>query len=116
MTDHIDFIFVFASFFVVVSVLAGLARLALLWFSNKVSFATGADISAKMLDNILGQPYEEHISQNSSETVTAFCNYINAAVFWIIIPLITVISSTAVIALILGALVYISQQFQRSLF
>ena len=108
VTEQIDFVFVFASFFVVVSVLAGLARLALLWFSNKVSFATGADISAKMLDNILGQPYEEHISQNSSETVTAFCNYINAAVFWIIIPLITVISSTAVIGLILAALVYIS--------
>ncbi|MDC3298627.1 ABC transporter ATP-binding protein/permease [bacterium] len=108
VTEHIDFVFVFASAFVAVSILAGLARLSLLWWSNKVSFATGADISAKMLDNILDQPYEEHISQNSSETVTAFCNYINAAVFWIIIPLITVISSTAVITLILGALIYIS--------
>lgn len=107
ITKHLDFVLIFSVLFIALAIISGLARLLLLWCSNKVAFAAGADIGIQMIENILKQPYEAHLVQNSSATVTAFVSHINAAVFWIIIPIITFVSSTAVIVFIIGALIYI---------
>ncbi|HEY5522772.1 MAG TPA: hypothetical protein VIK21_06240 [Desulfuromonadaceae bacterium] len=51
-----------------VAVLAtGAVRLLLLWAGNRLTFATGADLSINIYRRTLYQPYAVHVSRNSSE-------------------------------------------------
>ena len=55
--------------FIVIVVLATVLRLLLTYVSNKVTFAIGHDLSVKLYDRILDQPYSYHIAQNTSEVI-----------------------------------------------
>lgn len=93
--------------FVLLALLAGACRLFLLWFSTRLAFATGADISLEVYRNTLYLPYQVHVQRNTSEVVSGLIYKVNNVVFWIILPLVTLISSAVLLLALTLALVVI---------
>jgi ATP-binding cassette subfamily B protein len=93
--------------FALLALLAGSCRLLQLWFSTRLAFASGADISMEVYRKTLYQPYQIHISRNSSEMVNSIIHRVNGVVFWIILPLLTLISSALLLLAITISLIFI---------
>jgi len=55
--------------FIVIVLIVGVMRLALLWGTNRLSYVVGLDLSKKIYRRTLYQPYYVHCSRNSSEVI-----------------------------------------------
>ncbi|MDX8400681.1 MAG: ABC transporter ATP-binding protein, partial [Gallionellaceae bacterium] len=86
--------------FASVTLIAGLARLFLMWVSARLAFATGADISIDVYRRTLHQPYKVHLERNSSEVINGITGKTNAVVYSVLLPALTFISSAFVLAAI----------------
>jgi len=91
--------------FILFALLAGASRLLLLWVSTKLSFATGADISIDIYRKTLFQPYKIHIARNSSDVVSGITGKAGKLVFAVILPTVTMLSSSVIIVSILSAVI-----------
>lgn len=60
----------FTVMFIVAAVVAGAVRLLLLWATTRVAFGAGSDLSIELYRRTLHQPYEAHISRNSSAVLS----------------------------------------------
>lgn len=96
--------FVFCFF----ALLSGVIRLILLKFSNRLSFATGADLSLSIYEKTLYQPYRVHISRNTSEIINGISSKSNAIIYSVILPSLSIISTSIMLVAILSALVYVN--------
>ena len=90
--------------FGVAAFLAGAMRLILLWFSTRLSFATGADLSIYIYRRTLYQPYAVHCARNSSEVINGISTKANGVIYSTIIPTLMLISSSVMLVTILIAL------------
>ena len=86
------------------AILAGAMRLILLWFSTRLSFATGADLSISIYRRTLYQDYAVHVARNSSEVINGISTKTNGVIYSIIVPTLTLISSSIMLIMILVAL------------
>lgn len=77
--------------------ISGAMRLFLIWFSTRLSFAAGADISLDIYRRTLYQSYTVHCSRNSSEIISGISNKANSVIYGIITPSLTIISSVIII-------------------
>jgi len=93
--------------FVVIALVAGSLRLLLLWATTKFTFTSGSDLSIEVYRRTLYQPYHVHIARNSSEVVSGIINNVNGVVFWVIQPVLTLISSVVLMAAITVTLIFI---------
>ena len=93
--------------FGIAALIAGLMRLMLLWASARLSFATGADLSISIYRRTLYQPYAVHCARNSSEVISGISGKAIGIIFSIIVPSLTLISSSFMLIAILVALVAI---------
>jgi len=60
----------FTVMFILAAVVAGAVRLLLLWATTRVAFGAGSDLSIELYRRTLHQPYEAHISRNSSAVLS----------------------------------------------
>jgi ATP-binding cassette subfamily B protein len=65
--------------FVGITLLASAFRLLFLWLSNSISYATGNDLSTRVFQATLYQPYQVHVGRNSSEVISGFIK-VNSAI------------------------------------
>jgi ABC-type multidrug transport system fused ATPase/permease subunit len=93
--------------FATAALTAGAIRILLLWVSNRLAFASGADLGIEVYRRTLYQPYRVHADRNSSEVISSLTNKINGVVFGILLPLLTLFSSTVLLVAILLALIAI---------
>ena len=93
--------------FGVAALIAGAMRLVLLWASTRLSFATGADLSFNIYRRTLYQPYAVHCARNSSEVINGISSKANGVIYSIIVPALTLISSSVMLIAILLALLAI---------
>ena len=89
------------------AILSGGVRLILLVFTTRLSFATGLDLSNKIYQKTLYQPYKVHLSRNSSKIINGVSNKANAIVGGIILPTLNLISASIMVFAISITLVYI---------
>ena len=82
----------------------------LLWANTRLSYATGADLSVDLYRRTLYQPYAVHVARNSSEIINAVATKVNAVISSIIVPLITLISSSVIMVAIMATLIVINPQ------
>lgn len=94
--------------FVVVSFVAGAIRMLQLWASTRVTFAAGADLSLEIYRRTLYQPYHVHLSRNTSVVVSSVIDKVNQVAFWILLPLMTLVSSALMLVFITITLIIIS--------
>ena len=90
--------------FALAALIAGAIRLLLLWASNRLSFATGADLSISIYRRMLYQPYAVHCARNSSEVIDGISGKATGVIYNIIVPSLTLISSCVMLNAILIAL------------
>jgi ABC-type multidrug transport system fused ATPase/permease subunit len=86
------------------ALIAGAMRLLLLWASTRLSFATGADLSISIYRRTLYQSYAVHCARNSSEVINGISGKANGVIYSIIVPVLTLISSSVMLIVILIAL------------
>jgi ATP-binding cassette subfamily B protein len=89
------------------AIFAGGMRLFLLWAITRLSYATGADLSLSIYKRTLYQPYEVHVGRNSSEVISGIVTKANSAISSVIIPSLTIISSSFLMTMIMIALIAI---------
>ena len=89
------------------AIFAGGMRLFLLWAITRLSYATGADLSLSIYQRTLYQPYEIHVGRNSSEVISGIVTKANSAISSVIMPSLTIISSSFMMTMIMIALIAI---------
>lgn len=87
--------------------IAGATRMLLLWFSTRIAFDCGADLSAEVYHRTLYQPYQLHTARNSSEIISVINNKVNDVVFGVLLPMLTLFSSIILLVAISFALLVI---------
>ncbi len=87
--------------FVMAALLSGAMRLLFLWASTRVSFVTGADLSNSIYRRTLYQPYAVHVARNSSELIDAIANKASGVIYGVIVPGMSLISSSIMLCAIL---------------
>jgi len=97
-----------AVLFGVTALLAGGLRLLFLWLSVRLTFAVGVDLSSEIYRRTLYQPYDVHIKRNSSEVISSITAKIGQSIFYIIMPLLTLISATIMFIAISVAIVFMT--------
>lgn len=100
-------VFPLAVVFIVASILSGGARIFLLWSLTRLSWSIGADLSLKIYRRTLYQPYEVHVSRNSSSLITGISNKTNEAVTQVILPVMHILSSLMILVSVLTVLIII---------
>jgi ATP-binding cassette, subfamily B, bacterial PglK len=93
--------------FIAASILSGGARIFLLWSLTRLSWSIGADLSLNIYRRTLYQPYEVHVSRNSSSLITGISNKTNEAVTQAILPVMHILSSLMILVSVLTALIII---------
>lgn len=89
------------------ALIAGALRLLLLWTSTRLSFAAGAELSISIYRRTLYQSYDVHCSRNSSEVINGITAKANGVIYNIIMPTLTLISSSIMLATIFISLVVV---------
>jgi len=87
-------IFPFTVIFITAAMCAGLVRLSLLYVMTRLSFGTGADLSIDIYRRTLYQDFSVHTARNSSEVINGIITKTNTVIHNIIMPILTLISST----------------------
>ena len=86
------------------AILAGAMRLWLLWAGTRLSFATGADLGISIYRRTLYQPFAVHTARNSSEVINGISGKANGVIYNVILPVVSLISSSFLLSAILIAL------------
>jgi ABC-type multidrug transport system fused ATPase/permease subunit len=89
------------------AILSGGVRLVLLMLTTRLSFATGSDFGIDIYQRTLYQPYKVHVSRNSSEIINGISNKANAIIYSVILPALTLFSSSIMLVAILITLMYV---------
>ena len=93
--------------FVIIALTAGSVRIILLSVSTKLLFAAGIDLSAEIYRRSLFQPYPIHVNRNSSDLINVVFNKCSDVIFGVMMPLMTIISSSILLVGIISVLVII---------
>lgn len=99
--------------FSVAATTAGIMRLLLLWVGIKVGNSTGADLSTKVFDISLHQPYSVHIDRNGSEIISGITQKVNAASA-VLVSLVIIVTSSILFISILTTLLFIDPKVASS--
>ena len=97
---------VLTSLFGFLTILCGAMRLLLLGYQTRFSHSIGADLSEEIYRRTLYQPYLVHIGRNSSEVIAGIFNKTNTVIYNIIIPTLTIISSSFFSIAVLGLIFF----------
>jgi ATP-binding cassette subfamily B protein len=88
--------------------LAAVMRMAMVWASTRLSFATGSDISISMYQRTLYQPYAVHLSRNSSQVINGIAIKANNVIYNVVVPILTLVSATIMLLFILIAMLAVN--------
>ena len=104
LTESRQLILPLTILFITAALLAGVVRLMLLYAMNRLSFATGADLSINIYRRTLYQEYEVHMSRNSSEVINGIITKTGMVIGGVVSPTLSLISSIILFIGIVGAL------------
>lgn len=93
--------------FVIAAIVSNAIRLVLVWAQTLIGHGLGADFSMQIYRNTLYQPYSVHVSRNSSEVIAAIYSKAHQVVGNILLPILTLFSSTFILSSILLGMILI---------
>lgn len=93
--------------FVAAALMAGAIRILLLWANIRLAVVSGADLSTEVYRRTLYQSYQVHLACNSSGVISNITNKINSVVFGVLLPFLTLVSSTVLLGTIMLFLIVI---------
>ncbi len=89
------------------ALLAASMRMLLLWVNTRLSFACGADLGIEVYRRTLYQPFAKHVARNSSEVISGISGKSDAVIYGVILPILSIVSSSILLLAILMALLSI---------
>jgi ABC-type multidrug transport system fused ATPase/permease subunit len=93
--------------FALLAVCAGLLRLLHLRVGTQLAYSIGADVGGDLFSRVLMQPYQVHLSRNSSQVISDVTQ--NAAcVVTIVMAMIAIGNAGLLLITIVGALIFLS--------
>jgi len=92
------------------AVTAAIIRIALVRASTRLAFSTGADLGVDIYRRTLFQPYEVHLTRNSSEVVAGVARKVDGVVTGILLPIMTLVGAAILFFSILTALFFVNWQ------
>ncbi|AXO16724.1 ABC transporter ATP-binding protein [Thalassospira indica] len=96
--------------FALAAIISGLIRLALLWVQTHLGNAIGNDLGSAAYRKTLYQPYAVHSARNSSQIIAVLMTKINTVVYFVIIPFLTLISASIIVATVVGFMFFVDPQ------
>lgn len=94
--------------FIFLSILACFIRLVLLRLNSRFVFNIGKFLGINVFNKIINQPFELHITRNSSEILSLLSVKINSVIYSNIMTSINIISSSIMLLFIISGLLYIN--------
>jgi ATP-binding cassette subfamily B protein len=94
--------------FCLITLLAGLIRIFLMYFNAKFSFGLGADWSCKMFEKTLQQTYEVHLSRSSSSIISGIIMKTDALIHYGVAPVLIIVSSSLILISILCIFLFLN--------
>jgi ABC-type multidrug transport system fused ATPase/permease subunit len=110
LTNQYSPLLIFSILFGFAGLAAGILRLLLLSVSARFSFSLGSELSYSMYMRTLYQPYEVHISRNSSEVINNISNKASFVIYNVISPALLFISSGMMLVIIFSTLLIIESE------
>ena len=89
------------------ALLAGGIRLLLLFWTTRLAYSAGSDITIDIYRKTLYQPYSTHVDRNSSEVINVMVSKANAAIQSTLIPVMQIISSLIMLTVTLTFLIMV---------
>ena len=99
------FTLLIVAIFLFLIVFSSAIRVGLLWYTTRISFLIGADLSLDVFRKALVQPYKYHISNNSGELISTISIKVNAVIYGVILPILIMLSSLLTLILIVSFLI-----------
>jgi ATP-binding cassette subfamily B protein len=82
-------------------------RLLLHWTQARICQIIGSDFSIGIYRKIIYQPYETHLSRNSSEIISGVINKADALVYQCLLPVLVITSSAIMLITVLASLIFL---------
>lgn len=92
--------------FIIAALMASAMRLLLTWLSVRLTFSVGVDLSVNVYRRTLYQPYSVHINRNSSEVINGVTAKIGQTIFYVLMPVLSLISASIILIIISTAIVF----------
>ena len=102
-----DMVLIFSIIFCIAIVISNFVRGVLMWFSIRLSFNTGAELSQEIYKRTLYQPYAIHIARNSSEVINGISRK-TLDVISAIIAVVVFASSIVMLIIVMAALIFVN--------
>ena len=99
-------VWVAASLFTAIALVAAAIRVALTWSTQRFSARLGIELSVDVQRRILAQPYPYHLTHNSSQALAAM-DQVESLVIHVVLQLIYAFAAGLISLVIIGALVYV---------
>jgi len=96
--------------FIFAAIASGAIRLLLLRASTRFAFGTGSELSIAVYWRTLCQPYSVHVGRSSSQMISGITQKVGSTMLGVLLPSLTLISSTTAILAIMLALLAINPQ------
>ncbi len=93
--------------FIVSVLIAGIARVSLLYVMNRFEQVIGSDLSVDVYRRLLYQDYIVHINRNSSDIISSITGKVDGVVNGVISPILELISSILILISIMTVLMFI---------
>lgn len=93
VTSHSELVVPLSITFAILALLAGGTRIFLIWSSSRLACVCGSDLSSEVYRRTLLQPYQVHISRNSSEVISSIISKVDQVSYNVLVPLLTLMSS-----------------------
>lgn len=100
--------FIFSLIFLMLVLVSAIFKIALIKSSGKFAFNVGSYLSLELFKISLHQPYEYYLNSNSSNIINIISSKIDSIIYYVILPIFTLMSGVLTAILILGALLYIN--------
>ncbi|MCY9804042.1 ABC transporter ATP-binding protein [Vibrio scophthalmi] len=91
-----NFLFYITMLFIFVASIAAVFRYILLVYNAKFTFSTSSEIATKMYRKVLSQPFESHMSLNSSHVIDGITQKVNATIYSGIQPFLSLLTSSII--------------------
>lgn len=107
ITQPAALIFPVTVIFCVGAIASGVLRYVLLHAQTRLTYSIGVDLSVRIFERTLHQPYRVHVSRNSSEVIAGVSNKANDLIVSLLYPMAVIVSSTIMLCVVLAALVIV---------
>jgi ATP-binding cassette subfamily B protein len=94
----------FTVLFCVAIIASAFIRIMHIWFSTRLAYAIGNDLSCRVFSNSLNKSYAHFLSSNSSELVNSVATKINVVIQNVVYPCISLFGASIMLLIILGVL------------